>query len=173
MIKHQLPALQSISQADVGLYQQHIAEITILLNDFLLRYLNTVYQEFKGDIPLAIILGEIAHHTIANHVRKGRFSLGVSIEKAVEDIKNKKDIQACNPFSVSEATGIPRETVRRKFSELQKMGYIDKVSARAYVLNMKASDHFVPDFNLRLFEGFRILCTQMNEMFNGFETHDS
>ena len=159
-----LSSLSSISKSNADHYKQHQTEVTLLLNDFLLRYLNTIYTEFNGDITLAIVLGEIAHHMVALHVRQGRLVPDTTVDKTRENVRDKVKILACNPFSISEATGIPRETVRRKFSELEQMGYVDRISPRSYIMNMKVSERFIPDFNLRLFEEFRTLCTQMNDV---------
>jgi DNA-binding GntR family transcriptional regulator len=35
-------------------------------------------------------------------------------------------MRGCNAFSLSQATGVPRETVRRKIKQLVKLGWIEQ-----------------------------------------------
>lgn len=163
MSDHFLPRADALQQADIDAYHSHSTEFTLLVNDFLLRYLNTVYQEFSGDITKAIVLGEIAHHCISQQVRQGK-TVNCSAEEVRECIRTRHRLQSCNPYSISEATGIPRETVRRKFSELEQEGYIEKTEKQAYILTPRVAERFVPDFNLRLYQGFKNLFVELKPL---------
>jgi DNA-binding IclR family transcriptional regulator len=49
-----------------------------------------------------------------------------------------------NVHSISECSGIPRETVRRKVLELQKDGWIEKHETGHLVATMKAARDLAP-----------------------------
>jgi hypothetical protein len=72
------------------------------------------------------------------------------------------DLRPGNPFFISEATGIPRETVRRKFTELVKEGLVEKVKPKSYVITARVSERFIHSFNLQLFEETHRLCSKIN-----------
>ncbi len=48
----------------------------------------------------------------------------------------------------SEATGIPRETVRRTVEKLIAIGWIRRDSRGHLFITEKPQEHFVPEFNL-------------------------
>lgn len=158
--KHILPLPDEISSATIENYSNHHREITLILNDFLLKYLNSLYAEFNGDIVQAIVLGEVAHHNVSRLLNKGRIHSSVKPDNSGFDAI-KHLLVPCNPFSISEATGIPRETVRRKFSELIDAGMIEQISPRGYIITALVSERYSFGFNVRLFEGLRTLCNQI------------
>ncbi len=158
--KHILPLPEEISSTTIESYTRHHREITLILNDFLLKYLNSLYAEFKGDIVQAIVLGEVAHHNVSR-LRKEGHNLS-STEPDHTGFDAIKDLLVpCNPFSISEATGIPRETVRRKFVELIDAGMIEQISPRGYIIAALVSERYSFGFNVRLFDGIRTLCNQI------------
>jgi len=58
-------------------------------------------------------------------------------------------LEACNAYSLSNATGIPRETVRRKAAELVRRGWITRDEKGGFLVAPEASRHFSADFNLQ------------------------
>lgn len=173
MKKHVLPAQEKVRESSLEQYAAHRQEICLLLNDFLLKYLNSLYAEFHGDITLAIVLGELAHQNITQAMGRGPLAPALRENSiALESIKHL--LLPTNPFSISEATGIPRETVRRKFEELIRRGWAEQVSSRGYVITPQVGEHFSWEFNLSLFEGVRELCTRLETILHGKTTiaHD-
>ena len=94
-------------------YTEHSAEIATLMGWFFLRYLGRVYEKFEGDFVLAIVLGEIAHHNICHFYSKGKPRDPAKVT-GLTSFQPWDDLEPCNAFSLSAATGIPRETKRRK-----------------------------------------------------------
>lgn len=162
MTKHALPTVSDISMESVTLYDQHRLEAVLVINDFLLKYLSSLYQEFDGDIVLAIVLGELAHQNVT-HVLSGlKNNVQVSMPDGFESIRD--PLVPCNPLSISEATGIPRETVRRKFSTLLALGWIERISHNGYIITKLAGERFRSGFNLQLFEETRQLCIRLQNV---------
>lgn len=152
-MKHLFPHHDKIEPSTFEQFNKNGPQLTFIINYFLLQYLNTVNSEFDGDFILAIVLGEIAHYNISLFVQNGKFK--TDPDTIADHITKQKSLLPCNPFSISEATGIPRETVRRKFAQLKKQGLIVQTTSRSYVLTMKVQERFSGDFNIRMFEGLK------------------
>jgi hypothetical protein len=127
---------------DPDRYDARRSEIAVVMGRFFLRYLGLLYRQFEGDLLLPIVLGEIAHHNVFH-----LFSpTGEEIEPP-ESRERMEKFQPTNAFSISQATGIPRETVRRKIEKLQKKGWIVKNPRGEVFLSDTVADHFTQDFN--------------------------
>lgn len=82
-----------------------------------LDFLITLHNLFDGDFDLYIVFGAIGHY------RELQFPIGKNAErKAITEMPNY--LKRLNPTTLSDVTGIPRETVRRKIKKLIQMGYI-------------------------------------------------
>ena len=129
-------------------YEQHQGEIALRMNHFLMRYLKAIYQEFDGDLALVIVLGEIAHHNVTRlYSFQGPLPPSGSTNSDAPDLY--AQLEPCNAFSLAAATGIPRETVRRKMEQLVKRGWLEIRADGARMLPA-VGKHFRPDFNVRL-----------------------
>lgn len=126
----------------------HAQEIATTMGWFLLRHLNRVRVAFDGDFMLAIILGEIAHHNVCRYYSSGRRIRGVR-GVDYEHPDGFPRLQACNAYSLSNATGIPRETVRRKADKLVKQGWVTRDPKGGFLVTPQAARHFSADFNVR------------------------
>ena len=109
------------------LYDQHPGEISVLMGWFFLRHLNQLYRNFRGDLLLPMVLGEIAHHNVCHYFSSGK-------AKAASKGKRVEIMEPCNPFSLSVATGLPRETCRRKVQILVRQGLVRKHAAGGYII---------------------------------------
>jgi hypothetical protein len=116
---------------------------------FFLRYLNLLYREFEGDLVLPIVLGEIAHHNIVRLYSIKSDSIEVH-EQATTYSERMKNLEPTNAFSISQATGIPRETVRRKIDKREKKGWVVKNDRGEVCISEKVSDHFTTGFNKKI-----------------------
>lgn len=134
-----------------------------MLNDYLLKYLSSLYKEFDGDIVLAIVLGELAHQNISRQMQRGQ--LVPRIDNCPLTLEALRDLLLpSNPLSISEATGIPRETVRRKFERLVELGWVERVAHHSYLVTPAVAERFRFGFNLRLFEETLQLCSRLHEV---------
>lgn len=129
-------------------YMKHAQQIGTTMGWFLLRHLERVRIAFDGDFLLAIVLGEIAHHNICRYYSAGRKIQGIRGIN-YESPNGLPRLEACNAYSLSTATGIPRETVRRKAAELVKRGWVKCDAKGGFIATPEASRHFSADFNVR------------------------
>jgi DNA-binding transcriptional ArsR family regulator len=130
-------------------YDQHKKLIAVIMNRFFLRYLNLLYREFEGDLVLPIVLGEIAHHNIIRlySLKDGCIEINT---KAADYPERMKHFEPTNAYSISQATAIPRETVRRKIDKLQQKGWVVKNDQGEVTLSETVSDHFTKDLNKKI-----------------------
>ncbi len=134
---------------DPDSYEIHKSSVAIIMGHFFLRYLNLIYHEFKGDFVLPMVLGEIAHHNILRLYSKKGDTIDVQ-EHLMTHLEWMRDLEPTNAFSISNATGIPRETVRRKIQKLEKKGWIVKNKRGEVFISETVGEYFTKDFNKQL-----------------------
>lgn len=104
------------------LMERHAYQVSHLIAGFTVPLLRTLYHQFDGDLAQVIVLGEISLRNVSQFFDKG----GADTPEKLLDDRARRDqlMQSCNALSISEATGIPRETVRRKVEQLLKKGLL-------------------------------------------------
>lgn len=144
-------------------YEKNRSEIAIIMGYFFLRYLNLLYRKFDGDFVLCMVLGEIANHNISGFFSKKGSCIEVQKQLATypERIKH---LQPTNAFSISEATGIPRETVRRKIDKLQKKGWIVKNDQGEVFICETVTEYFSNDFNKKILAELFEACNCLRKL---------
>lgn len=97
---------------------EHASAIALLTNAFHLRHLLRLYATFDGDILEAVVLGEVAHHNFSTMIAKTDSPREFSALVRSHKESGVPPQLPTNAYSISAATGIPRETVRRKVRSL-------------------------------------------------------
>jgi len=130
-------------------YDRNKKLIAVIMARFFLRYLNLLYRDFEGDLVLPIVLGEIAHHNIIRlYSLKGG---GMQVNEQADNYPEQREyLEPTNAYSISQATGIPRETVRRKIKKLQQKGWVVKNNRGEVCISDTVSEHFAKDLNKRI-----------------------
>jgi len=93
------------------------AQLTGDKSPHFLEFLITLHNLFDGDFDLYIVFGAIGHY------RELQFTNG-KIDGSKSTLEMPNYLKRLNPTTLSDVTGIPRETVRRKIKKLIQMGYI-------------------------------------------------
>lgn len=135
--------------------------LVFLINDFILNHLCRVHDRFNGDLELALILGEIAHYNV-RHVLVER-PQRLTPNEVMEQPHRLSSAKGCNALSISAATGIARETVRRKIKILEECGWIRRDSAGELVITDAPSRDFA-DFNRETAERFLPVFQKLNAL---------
>ena len=102
-----------------------------LLATFVHRIDNARRELYFGDLALASVAGTIALQSIESNMRNPAF------RDKFSDLRNIIGVQGQHPvnaLSIAEATGVPRETVRRKLKILLERGAIIEQSRGLYVI---------------------------------------
>lgn len=118
------------SSARSGSRKRILRDVALLLARHEVKQLRHWFEMFDRDILLPILLGEIALHNIT--VAKN----GDAGDHAGCELK------PCNAYSISAATGLPRETVRRKIARLVELGWVSRRSNGHLYVSSTAVDHF-------------------------------
>lgn len=107
-------------------YASHREILSVLLLRFMTSRLRAMYQAYDGDLTLCLVLGEIASRNTERFYDERR---GYQVAP-----NGQKQYLPCNALSISDVTGIPRETVRRKLAKLVDLGWIEKTPDDMYVI---------------------------------------
>lgn len=120
---------------------RHAYRISHLISCFTVPMLRNLYHQFDGDLVQILVLGEISLRNVDRFFRKG----GAEVqEKLLDDAERRgKLLQPCNVLSIAEATGIPRETVRRKVSQLIDKGWLARDERKRLIVRSGAGEKFV------------------------------
>jgi hypothetical protein len=129
-------------------YGPRRGEISLHMSHFFAGYLKEIYHHFEGDLALVIVLAEIAHHSTVAWVDH-RSSSPVT---PPEDDAARSRMPSCSAFSLAAATGLPRETIRRKIARLLELGWVEKTGRADVRITPKVAEHFTPDFNIRILD---------------------
>lgn len=133
-------------KARVG-YDANRARILLALSEFTVPLLTRIYRAFDGDVVAAIVLGEIAHRNVETWLAEHR-----NPEEALHDpLLRTTVMRPCNALSIADATGLPRETVRRKVVLLARRGYVYRADDGYLYLTTTVGDDF-EDMNATLIE---------------------
>lgn len=123
MTQNLLPRRVPVSRAT---FDRHAGAVMVLMNAMFVRHLIGVYRAFGGDVAAAIVLGEVAHHNLAPLVNHARTLRQLSETLRTHDDQLQQALLPTNAFSIALATGIPRETVRRKIGKLTRRGWMSR-----------------------------------------------
>ena len=131
-----------MTKLDAEQFDKHYPQLTYETGLFMIDYLRRVNREFENDLTACVVLGEIAQHNIRGLMREKLPRSGLpSGEFATREIVA-ANLRRCNAHSVAEASGIPRETVRRKIEKLVDWGYITRDAKGGLALKPGVSRHF-------------------------------
>ena len=104
--------------------QDRQLELSFLIGSFVTDHLIRVNQAFSGDLTAALVLATIANRNLQSYYAEVAARSPEGLDKLVESGSHLAHLRHCNAYSVSSATGIPRETVRRKVKWLSEKGWI-------------------------------------------------
>ena len=142
-------------------FQLHQREIAILLGQYHLRYLRRLAEIFDGDLELPLILGEVANRNVG-------FALGETgvscddVDQQIIRAREKEELSPCSAMSVSLATGLPRETVRRKLNKLVEQGFLVKLRDSSFVTTTKPLKYFSEILTSKQLEDLMNTCSRIS-----------
>ena len=133
--------------------RQHHFEVTYVLGRFFTEHLIRVYKAFDGDLTAAIVLGTIGQY----NYRRYYDEIGKDAPEGFQHLAARgahlEHARPCNAMSVSQSTGIPRETVRRKIRELIARGWLRREGPDELFVTREPSRHFA-EFDLETLDHF-------------------
>lgn len=135
-----VPMLVDESQSDEDTCDSGVTPclISVVVARNELRNIKRLYEDFERDILLPLLLGEIALHNLG--VREGCRGVPEVSEEAAGGLAC--TLRPCNAYSVAAATGLPRETVRRKITRLVELGWLNRRNNGHLYISSAALKHF-------------------------------
>jgi hypothetical protein len=124
-------------------FAEHSGAIAIVMAGHHLRRLNLLYRAFEGDLLLPIVLGEVALH----RERRG------DARPPVYHLSR-----------LSAATGIPRESARRKVMRLVELGWLETAGSGCFALSVCAEEYFGFDYNRHHLDDFLWTAGRLREL---------
>ena len=92
----------------------------------------------------------------------------MNYKNVLENIQNMQKVRGLNVSSISEITKIPRTTVIRKITKLEKTGYLNRDKYKRYFIadltKNKSTKHFFPiliDYNRQIITNFFLDCYEI------------
>lgn len=107
-----------------------------MMNELYMAHMLRVYDAFEGDIETAIILGVIGHYSAGEIFARGTPRCDVEVFEKIDLLKH------CNALSISQSTGIPRETTRRKIKQLEQKGWLCRDQKGRLLIHPSVGEHF-------------------------------
>ena len=129
------------SSISPALMDRHAYQVAHLISSFTVPLMRDLYTLFDGDMVEILVLGEIGTHNVSQFFNKRSSMLP---EQWLDDENQRlKFLRPCNALSISESTGIPRETVRRKVNQLIKKGWLHRDANKCLILTAGMGQGFV------------------------------
>jgi hypothetical protein len=104
-------------------------------NDLLIR----CRHAFDGDLDKMVILSMIGERTLTSER-----AAGISYNRFLDGQRGPTSPRPINVQSISDCTGIPRETVRRKIAQLIEKGWVERDDTGLLFVLPKASQDLKP-----------------------------
>lgn len=125
------PGMPVASPDEQASSRRVLKAVALLLARHEIRSIRRWFEDFDRDILLPILLGEIALHNIGALQNGAARRSGTRIAKplppsAEVPVTIGGTLKPCNAYSIAAATGLPRETVRRKIVRLIELGWIHR-----------------------------------------------
>ena len=142
-----------VAKLDPDFVRAHRRELSYLTGRFLTEHLLRVHAAFEGDLTAALVLGTIGQHYIQRFYDEHARDSAAGLDRLVDRGEHLSRVRACNALSVSAATGIPRETVRRKVRWLAKKGWV-AVGSRGQLTLVPGMSSSFEEFDLETIARF-------------------
>ncbi|MBI1904678.1 MAG: hypothetical protein HYS20_00305 [Rhodocyclales bacterium] len=124
-----MPGNRTLGPGKGDTRRKALRSVATILARYELRKLKRLLGDFDNDIMLPLLLGEIALHNV-----------GV-LENGTEH-EPEMPLRPCNAYSIAAATGLPRETVRRKIGRLVEQGWVEKCDNGHLYMTDRTLEHF-------------------------------
>lgn len=136
-----------------------LAVMATIIGGFWVKSMRRNCALFDNDLNLAYILAEIVAYNVS-HMHANPAACRSLPQHLAAGTQN-SFLKPCNPYSIAEATGLPRETVRRKIGRLEELGWLSRVPEGGVVVSTRCMayiyDEAYPDVFFELQETFKHL----------------
>ena len=133
---HRDPGAPFDEAAFVALYRERFVEFHLAWSVFFISHLSMLHRRF-GDIEDALLLAAIGMGPVAGKLKAFQASQDATHLAYAGPVG---EPSVTNAVRLSELTGIPRQTVRRKLQAFAKRGWIEQTDDRSWRLARQADN---------------------------------
>lgn len=150
-------------EVEAAQVMKHMSAISLLMGSFHLRHILRLYAAFDGDVLEAVVLGEVAHHNFAALRNAAGNAVELSALTKHFDESGLPPMLPTNAYSIADATGIPRETVRRKIASLVRRQLLDRDQRGGLFVRPSVRERFA-EFNVESVAELIETCRQIESL---------
>ena len=126
-------------------------ELSYVTGQFMTEHLIRVHRLFEGDLTAAIVLATVAQRNVQRYYDEVGRDAPEGFDPLVAAGEHLPHLRPCNALSVSAATGVPRETVRRKVRWLVAKGWLS-IGERGQLCVVNGMSRDFQDFDIETTE---------------------
>lgn len=119
--------------------------VAFALNRYIVDHLLRFARQFGPDYQMLVVWGVVAHQCVIHHVPAGSRPSTVLAADGLLKAPD-PDLRPVRQRDLSQITGIPKETVRRKLLKLEREGWISRQGS-GWVLNRDSIDPELREFS--------------------------
>lgn len=119
--------------------------------NFIRRFSRRDYLAHGGDLIQALVVTEIWLYNIGRLIASQEL---LDAESLKNEATRRAKLPKCNAYSISQALGIPPQTVRRKVARLIERGWVERTDKGDLHVTAACEAHFNAEFNLETMRDF-------------------
>jgi predicted transcriptional regulator len=134
-----------LTGSELDHFDKAFSLVAFTLNRFIIDHLLRFARQFGPDYPMMVVWGVLAHQCVIHHLPAGSRP-GEVLGPDGKLAKTDPELRPVRQRDLSQITGIPKETVRRKLLKLEQQGWIVR-QGPGWVLNRANLDPELREFS--------------------------
>lgn len=134
-----------LTGSELDHFDKAFSLVAFTLNRFIIDHLLRFARQFGPDYQMMVVWGVLAHQCVIHHLPAGSRP-GQVLGPDGRLAKAEPDLRPVRQRDLSQITGIPKETVRRKLLKLEQEGWIRRKSP-GWILNRENLDPELREFS--------------------------
>lgn len=134
-----------ITGSELDHFDKAFGLVAFALNRYIVDHLLRFARQFGPDYQMLVVWGVVAHQCVIHHVPAGSRPSTVLAADGLLKAPD-PDLRPVRQRDLSQITGIPKETVRRKLLKLEREGWISRQGS-GWVLNRDSIDPELREFS--------------------------
>lgn len=160
LLRHPMTSTKKTKNSQLQRPATREEDALFCLSLFVHRYLTAIYDRLGLDLVSLTLLDEIARHNLEPLTKDGCTAFP-------RDASQVKKMRGCNAFSLSQATGVPRETVRRKIKQLTDLGWIEQHNRKGLFITRQWMERISQEESTAMIGEFRETARRVEKILHG------
>ncbi len=134
-----------LSDGELANFDSAFSLVAFALNRYIVDHLLRFGRQFGPDYQMLVVWGVVAHQSVIHHMPAGSRPSTVLAQDGMLKAPD-PELRPVRQRDLSQITGIPKETVRRKLLKLEGEGWIRRQDS-GWVLNRDSIDPELREFS--------------------------